>query len=128
MLEITIKPRSQAHLDAIPALLPHLAAFLEEGVTQAPHPSSAPQAAPAPKKSRTPKTESAPAAAAEAQPDPIPAGAEVTLMDLRARLAEISKAGKTDAVKALVNKYGGQKLTDVPAESYGDLLAEAEAL
>lgn len=119
MLEITIKPTSKAQLDAIPALLPQLAQFLEGPAAELPQPI---------KKPRTPKPDLMAAPAPEVQPSPSPAGAEVSLTDLRARLAEISKNGKTDAVKALVMKYGGQKLTDVPADRYGDLLTEAEEL
>jgi hypothetical protein len=49
----------------------------------------------------------------------------VTLEAVRAKLAEISKAGKYEQVKALIEKYGVSKLTEVPKEKYSELLKEA---
>lgn len=65
--------------------------------------------------------------AAETAPPPAnPAGP--TLVEVRATLARLSNAGKTDEVKALLKKFGASKLTDVPAEKYTALITEAEAL
>jgi len=52
----------------------------------------------------------------------------VTLEQVRAKLADLSKAGKTQQVVALIASMGAKKLTDVPAEKFGQLLAQAEAL
>jgi hypothetical protein len=52
----------------------------------------------------------------------------ITLEQVRAKLAEVSNAGKKNEVKELLTSYGVSKLTDLPAEKYSELLAEAEAL
>lgn len=67
-----------------------------------------------------------PAPAETAPPPANPAGP--TLVEVRATLARLSNAGKTDEVKALLKKFGASKLTDVPAEKYIALITEAEAL
>jgi len=53
-------------------------------------------------------------------------GKEYTFEEVRAILTAKSREGYTDAVKALVNKYGGGKLSTVKSENYADLLNEAE--
>lgn len=50
------------------------------------------------------------------------------LMAVRARLAELSKAGKADQVKALITSMNAAKLTDIPAERYAELMEKAGAL
>lgn len=67
------------------------------------------------------------AAKAEA-PAPAPETKAITLEQVRAKLAEVSNAGKKNEVKELLTSYGVSKLTDLPAEKYSELLAEAEAL
>ena len=58
----------------------------------------------------------------KAEPKPL------TLEQVRAALAEKSRAGHTSEVKALLIKHGADKLSDIdPAESPA-LLAEAEVL
>jgi len=52
----------------------------------------------------------------------------VTLADVRAVLAEKSREGKTHEVKALIRKYGAEKLSEVDPEKYNALKAEAEVL
>lgn len=52
----------------------------------------------------------------------------VTLEDVRAKLAALSQAGKQKEVKALIKKFGANKLTEVAAENYEALLKEAEAI
>lgn len=71
--------------------------------------------------------ETAPAEAAA----PAPAAAspsEVTLEQVRAKLAALSQAGKAATVKELISGYGVAKLTDVPKDKYAELLAAAEGL
>ncbi|HAR86839.1 MAG TPA: hypothetical protein DCR69_14040 [Clostridium sp.] len=50
---------------------------------------------------------------------------EVTLGDIREKLAAISQKGDHERVRQLLIKYGGERLSDVPRENYGDLLKEA---
>ena len=50
---------------------------------------------------------------------------EVKQEEVRKVLAEMSKHGKTAEVKALLEKYGATKLSEVKAEDYAELLKEA---
>ncbi len=50
---------------------------------------------------------------------------EVTLGDIREKLAAMSQKGDHERVRQLLIKYGGERLSDVPRENYGDLLKEA---
>jgi hypothetical protein len=73
----------------------------------------------------------APTAAPEAEaPAPAPADSApaVTLVQVRARLAELSSEGKKEAIKKLMSDFGVSKLTEVPEEKYSELMTAAEAL
>lgn len=50
---------------------------------------------------------------------------QLTLEDVRGVLAELSRAGHTDAIRALLEKYGAVKLSEVPPHHYRDLLKDA---
>ncbi len=52
----------------------------------------------------------------------------ISVEDVRAILAEKSQAGKQAEVRALIVKYGTDKLTDLDPTCYEALLKEAEAL
>ena len=52
----------------------------------------------------------------------------VTFVQLRSRLSEISRSGKTAEVKELIAKYGASKLSDMAESDYAAVLAEAEGL
>lgn len=52
----------------------------------------------------------------------------IKLEDVRSKLAALSKAGKKTEVKNLLNSFGVQKLTDIPADKYEELLEKAEEL
>lgn len=52
----------------------------------------------------------------------------VAIEKVRAVLAEKSQAGKQPEVKALIMKYGANKLTDVDPTRYKEMLLEAEVL
>ena len=52
----------------------------------------------------------------------------VTFVELRSRLAEISRAGHTAEIKELITKHGAEKLSDVKETDYAALLTEAEGL
>lgn len=71
-----------------------------------------PQAAEAPKEPSTPEPEKQ----------------AVTFVQLRSRLSEISRNGKTAEVKELIAKYGASKLSDIAESDYAAVLAEAEGL
>jgi len=53
---------------------------------------------------------------------------EVTLGDIREKLAAMSQKGDHERVRQLLIKYGGERLSDVPRERYSDLLKEANGL
>lgn len=70
---------------------------------------------------------------AEEQPQPEPVNSEpptkpVTLAEVRAALANKSRAGFTEEVKQLVMKHGAEKLSGVPESEYAALMKEAENL
>ena len=71
-----------------------------------------PQAAEAPKEPSTPEPEKQ----------------AVTFVQLRSRLSEISRSGKTAEVKELIAKYGASKLSDIAESDYAAVLEEAEGL
>ena len=48
--------------------------------------------------------------------------------EVRMELAAIARKGKTAEVKKLLEDHGVQKLSDIPDESLGDVLAAAKAL
>ena len=62
-----------------------------------------------------------PAAKAEKKP-------ELKLEDVRAVLAEKSRAGHTAAIRTLLQKYGASKLSGVDPKHYEALLKDAEVL
>jgi hypothetical protein len=86
------------------------------------------------KPSRTKKTEEVKETKEEKleiKQDPLPeeiSGPKVTLEQVRAKLAEVSRNGKKNEAKALISKYGADKLTDIDPDHYAAVLKEAEAL
>ena len=52
----------------------------------------------------------------------------LTLEEVRAVLAEKSRAGHTAEVKELLNKHGADKLSEIDPAEYAALLADAEVL
>jgi hypothetical protein len=53
---------------------------------------------------------------------------EITLEDVRAKLAALMQEGKQAEVKALLQKHGGEKLSDISEEKYSALLEDAEGV
>lgn len=53
---------------------------------------------------------------------------EYSFLDIRKKFAEMSRAGHTEALKELLNKYGADKLSSVDPSQYAALLADAEAI
>jgi hypothetical protein len=51
-----------------------------------------------------------------------------TLVDVRAKLIELSTAGHKDEIKALFAKFGAKKLTEVPEENYTELMTAAKEI
>ena len=78
-------------------------------------------------KGEEPVKAKAKAKAKEAAEEPAPA-AELKLEDVRKVLAEKSRAGFMKEVKAVITKYGADKLSDVKPEDYEALLKEAEVI
>ena len=68
------------------------------------------------------------AAKKEETPVEKPKSKPLSLEQVRAALAEKSRAGHTAEVKALLIKHGADKLSDIDPAEYLALLAEAEVL
>ena len=65
----------------------------------------------------------APAEKAAPAPEPLP-----TLEEVRAILANASRAGHTAEIRSLLQKYGATKLSGIDPANYKALLADAEGL
>lgn len=74
------------------------------------------------------KTKAAKTAPAKEPEKPTEPEKQLTLADVRAVLAEKSRAGFTEEVKALIAKHGADRLSEVPETEYAALLADAEVL
>lgn len=61
----------------------------------------------------------------EESPKETPAPPKITFEDLRVVLAVLTRSGKQEKVKELIEKYGAKKLSDVPEDKYYELLKEA---
>lgn len=59
---------------------------------------------------------------------PVSAKPEPTLEQVRAALADKSRAGHTAAVRSLLQKHGADKLSEIDPTCYKALLADAEVL
>lgn len=66
-------------------------------------------------------------AAKKKEPEP-PAEKELTLEEVRAVLADKSKAEFTEQIRGLLKKHGADKLSAVDPAEYKALLADAEVL
>lgn len=53
---------------------------------------------------------------------------QISIEKVRAALAEKSQGGKQPEVKALIQKYGAKKLTEIDPVNYMALMKDAEAL
>ena len=58
----------------------------------------------------------------------VPAKPAFTFIDVRKLLSEKSRAGHTAEVKALLQKYGADKLSELSENHYAAVVAEAEVL
>jgi len=75
----------------------------------------------------TPRASSARASPAPVQESPTQT-TSLTLEEVRAKLTDISQAGKKTEVSALIAEFGATKLTEVKSEDYAALMAKAEKL
>lgn len=73
-------------------------------------------------KKDTVKKDAKPAAKQEPEEKPL------TLEEVRAVLAEKSRAGHTAEVRELLNRHGADKLSEIDPAEYAALLADAEVL
>lgn len=67
----------------------------------------------------------------ESTPQPVrPSDSQptVSLVDIRARLGELSRAGYTAQVRAILERYGVARLSEVDPKDYEAILKEAEEL
>lgn len=69
-----------------------------------------------------------PAAKEEKKPAAKEPEKELAFTDVRAKLAELSKAGHTAQIKEILKRHGAEKLSDIRPEDYGEILKEAEGL
>ncbi len=82
-------------------------------------------------KARAKKPEpEAPAPEVKVEPAEVspPASTEVTVEQVRARLAELSKAGKAGAVKEILAKYQAPSVSALKPEHYAAVLSDCESL
>ena len=82
-----------------------------------------------------PAEETAPAKTETPTPEPVEAAAPMepeapayTFTDVREILADKSRKGYTDKVKATITAHGADRLSDIPESEYAAVVAEAEAL
>jgi hypothetical protein len=115
-MNITIKVEADELVQAII----QLTESMKPSVTAEPKAKRVKTEAPAP-------IEPAPTPEVVEAPAPAPA-TNVTLVQVRARLAELSSEGKKEAIKKLMADLGVSKLTEVKEEQYAELMSAAEAL
>ena len=53
---------------------------------------------------------------------------EYSFLDVRKKFVEMARAGHTEALKELLQKYGAEKLSSVDPSQYAAMLADAEAI
>ncbi len=81
-----------------------------------------------PKKKATTKTKTAESLPAKEETAQIDSRHAVSLEDVRRVLAQKSVEGHTEEVRALIERYGAKKLSDLGSECYEPLLMEAEGI
>ena len=84
--------------------------------------------APEPKPVDKPKEEPAKEEKVEVKKEEPASQPEVSLEVVRAKLADLSRDGKQEDVKSLISSFGVNKLSEVDASKYGELLKKAEKL
>lgn len=61
-------------------------------------------------------------------PPELPAEPDITLEQVRGILADKSRSGKTAEVRAIIKKYGADRLSDIDPKDYPKVLKDAEVL
>ncbi|CDQ17970.1 hypothetical protein [Halobacillus karajensis] len=81
------------------------------------------------------KVDTAPAKEKKTQPEPAPepdkkkdTAPKVSMETVRAKLADLAREGKQEDVKNLISSFDAKKLSEVPEDKFGELLAKAEEL
>src|SRR5574343_1251228 len=121
MITITFEPSTP---EQVAVLAKAMADYLKAG-------ESTPLEAEVPKAPKTrkpaatqPAVEAAPPAPAEPAPAvESPSKPEVTLVQVRAKLAALKDAGKAVEARELLQAFGAERLTEIPADKYPELLA-----
>lgn len=112
-------------LDMERAVIDLLEQMAVAGVRPAPEPVEAKQEpTPAPEPEPAPQVQAEPEPTPEPAPEPVP---EVTLEQARSAMVAIARTHGPDAAKKILTDLGYEKLTDVPAEKYADIMTAAEA-
>ena len=57
-----------------------------------------------------------------------PAEKKVTMDDIQAMLGKLVNAGKREEVKELISSFGAARLSEIPAEKYGEVMKKAEVI
>ena len=78
-----------------------------------------------PEQTETPENKQVPLAKQEPQVEEVK---QPTLEEVRGLLARKSQEGKSAEVKALIDKFGASRLSEIQPENYLALMAEAEGL
>lgn len=77
-----------------------------------------PESAPEPSAPVTPAPEPEPTP----EPEPEPVAPVYKLEDARAELAKLTRSGRADAARQILANLGAHKLSEVPADRYGDII------
>ena len=90
-------------------------------------PAPAPTPPPAPPPAPSPTPQQPAAESADLLPDTEPA-TPLDFRDVRHRITLVAQAGHAEEIKALLNKFGASRLSDIDPSSYQAILEAAEAL
>ena len=105
------------------------AAARETGIDSPAPVKAEPVPDPAPAIAEAPETPATPTPTPQASAPPAPAPmANISMEDVRAKLASLVQADKQEQVKELLASFGATKLSEVPAERYGELMQKASEI
>lgn len=74
-----------------------------------------------------PEPQQTPEPAADPEPETAPAPV-VSFTDLRAKCADLSRAGHTETIRNLIQKHGAHKLSELPETAYAPLFEDIERI
>ena len=107
------------------AALPSAPSVPPAASASSPAPAPTPPPVPPPAPSPTPQQPAA--ESADLLPDTEPA-TPLDFRDVRHRITLVAQAGHAEEIKALLNKFGASRLSDIDPSSYQAILEAAEAL